>query len=219
MSPSKLTLYNAKICPYAQRAVITLKEVGAEYEQVEIDLLNKPEWYTKDIYPEGKVPLLDVDGTRIPESLVIVELVNNLFKAKLFPEDPIKRAQIQVAIELFAVGSLSFQVLRDGISHEEYIQKAEAALERLNGFLLEQAASGPYFLGEEYSFADIAFAPIVARFLVFNKSFINGYAPAAVQNSTRLNEFFQGILSRPSFKESYIGDEEYAAFVRKRFNL
>lgn len=44
MSDSKITLYNAVICPYAQRAVIALKESGADYEIVDIDLYNKPDW-------------------------------------------------------------------------------------------------------------------------------------------------------------------------------
>lgn len=40
----KITFYNAIVCPYAQRVAIALKEVGAEYEKVEIDLQNKPDW-------------------------------------------------------------------------------------------------------------------------------------------------------------------------------
>lgn len=40
----KIVFYNASICPYAQRAAIVLKELGAEYEEVLIDLANKPDW-------------------------------------------------------------------------------------------------------------------------------------------------------------------------------
>lgn len=40
----KITFYNAVLCPYAQRAAITLREVGAEYDVVNIDLQNKPDW-------------------------------------------------------------------------------------------------------------------------------------------------------------------------------
>ena len=43
-SNDKITLYNAVVCPYAQRAAIALKEVGVEYENVDIDLSNKPAW-------------------------------------------------------------------------------------------------------------------------------------------------------------------------------
>lgn len=50
-STDKITFYNAIICPYAQRAAIALKEVGAEYETVNIDLTNKPEWY---VLSDGK---------------------------------------------------------------------------------------------------------------------------------------------------------------------
>ncbi|KAI8062115.1 glutathione S-transferase [Gongronella butleri] len=216
MSTPTLKLYNAVICPYAHRAVIALKEAGAKYEQIEIDLLNKPEWYTR-VYDLGKVPLLDVDGVKIPESLVIVDLVNDLFNAKLYPEDPVKRAQIKVAIELVNIGALPFSILRDKAPVEEFTAATEKAFARLNELLLEQAPTGPYFLGETYSVADIAFAPHIGRFLAFTKHFVNGYRPAAFESYPRVNEFVQGILSRPSFKESYLGDEEYAAFIKKRF--
>ena len=43
-SNDKITLYSAVVCPYAQRAAVALKEVGVEYETVNIDLNNKPEW-------------------------------------------------------------------------------------------------------------------------------------------------------------------------------
>jgi glutathione S-transferase len=77
----KITFYTSKICPYAQRAAIALKEVGAEYERVEIDLFNKPSWY-KDINPDQKVPALNTEGQNVAESLVIIEYINDRFPEK-----------------------------------------------------------------------------------------------------------------------------------------
>ena len=42
-----IKLYSNKSCPWAQRVRIALLETGVKYEEVEIDLQNKPEWYVK----------------------------------------------------------------------------------------------------------------------------------------------------------------------------
>jgi len=43
--PKPIKLYSNKSCPWAQRARIALLETGVKYEEVEIDLQKKPEWY------------------------------------------------------------------------------------------------------------------------------------------------------------------------------
>ena len=53
----KLELISHKLCPYVHRAAITLREKGVPFERREIDLKNKPDWFTK-LSPYGKVPLL-----------------------------------------------------------------------------------------------------------------------------------------------------------------
>jgi glutathione S-transferase len=47
--PKPIKLYSNKSCPWAQRSRIALLEAGVKYEEVEIDLQNKPEWYTAKI--------------------------------------------------------------------------------------------------------------------------------------------------------------------------
>jgi glutathione S-transferase len=34
-------------CPFAARSRLALAEANADYEEVEIDLQNKPDWYLK----------------------------------------------------------------------------------------------------------------------------------------------------------------------------
>lgn len=90
---------------------------------------------------------------------------------------------------------------------------------QLNQLLLEQAPSGPYFLGSEYSLADIAIAPFAARLGAVQKFLLNGYVPEAVGESPRLAEFLKGIVSRPTFEKTYVGDKTFAELVAKRYNL
>ncbi|KAI9497063.1 glutathione S-transferase [Zychaea mexicana] len=220
----ELVLYDAAVCPFCHRAAIAFKETGLKYKRVEIDLANKPSWF-KDVIPDAKVPALAIQGTIISESLVLIELANDLQPEKgLLPRDPVKRAQIRFAIEYFSskVSSVWYNFLMHEFKKENLakcIEGLEAGYTRINELLLEQAPSGPYFLGSEYSLADIAIAPIVARQAAGFKAFLNGLEIEAVKKYPRLQEWLEGIVSRPTFKETYPGDEIVINFYKKEWNV
>ncbi|KAI9497215.1 glutathione S-transferase [Zychaea mexicana] len=220
---NKIIFYAAAGCPFVQRAEIAFKEIDLEHERVEIDLANKPSWY-KNINPETKVPAVTVAGKNIAESLIIIELANDLKSEKgLMPDDPTKRAQIRFAIEHYSSKIIStwanyMRNFKDG-DRQSYIDTLEAAYSRLNELLLEQAPSGPYFLGTEYSLADIAIAPFVARIAAINYAFMDGLELEAVKTHSRLQEFIKGCTSRPSFQETYTGDNAFVEGVKAKLGL
>ncbi|ORX49882.1 glutathione S-transferase [Hesseltinella vesiculosa] len=215
MMPQKLVLYNYKQSPYSHRALLALEALGATYENINVDIWDKPEWFAKDIYPEGKVPVLAVDGVHVPESLVIVELVDRLSGGNLVPADPIKLAQSRVAIEFFGpIPRLCMQLGTKQITAAEFFEQSETGFERLHELLLEQAENGPYFLGDQYSLADIAIAPLLARYLAFCKFILQGYSPASISKHPRLQQFVDGNLAHPAFQKTYIGDAAYAEYLQ-----
>ena len=73
-----LTLVSHQLCPYVQRAAISLAEKGVPFERRDVDLANKPHWFCR-ISPLGKVPLLQVAiderEETIFESTVILEYI------------------------------------------------------------------------------------------------------------------------------------------------
>lgn len=75
-----LTIYSAKVCPWAQRATLAIEELGIKPDHVEIDLQNKPSWYASEVNPASKVPVLKVGEDYIPESHVILELLADLYR-------------------------------------------------------------------------------------------------------------------------------------------
>jgi len=84
-----MILYDAARCPYCARVRIVLAEKGLGYETVEIDLSDRPAWlYAKN--PSGRVPVLEEDGGFVlPESLVIMEYLDERFPEPPFwPADP-----------------------------------------------------------------------------------------------------------------------------------
>ena len=93
-----LKLISHKLCPYVQRAVIALTEKGVEFERIDIDLANKPDWFLA-ISPLGKTPVLQVGDVAIFESAVILEYLEETQPKPLHPADPLRRAEHRGWIE------------------------------------------------------------------------------------------------------------------------
>ena len=93
-----LELVSFAICPYVQRAVITLKEKGVAFDITYIELDNPPAWFKEDS-PLGKVPLLKVDGEVLFESAIITEYLDEVYPPTLHPGDPLLRAKHRGWIE------------------------------------------------------------------------------------------------------------------------
>lgn len=85
--------------------------------------------------------------------------------------------------------------------------------------LTQQSATGPYFLGQQFSLADVALAPFVQRISALNKEFLGGFYFEAIKNSPRLGQWILGNLKRPSVQETYLGDEKFAEGLAKRTGL
>jgi len=87
-----ITIYDAARCPYCARVRIALAEKGIPYEPVAIDLSDRPAWlYEKN--PVGRVPVLEEDTLVLPESVVIMEYLEERYpEHALLPADPAARA-------------------------------------------------------------------------------------------------------------------------------
>ncbi|KAG2228152.1 hypothetical protein INT45_009198 [Circinella minor] len=219
----KIVFYTAKICPFAHRADIAFREIGLDVEKVEIDLSNKPSWY-KDVNPETKVPALTIQGKSIAESLVLIELANDLKpEAGLLPSDPVTRAQIRFVIEYFSskVTSAWYSFLRDFKKEnlKNYLDALDAAYTRINDLLLEQASTGPYFLGSQFSLADVAIAPFLIRQEASRKELFKDAQIEAFTKYPRVKEWVEGITSRPSVKDSYPGDDYINDSFKNKWGL
>jgi glutathione S-transferase len=152
-----ITLYNAARCPYAARARIVLAEKGLEFDVVEIDLSDRPDWlYEKN--PTGRVPVIEEDDWVLPESAVIMEYLEERYPAPaLLPPDPADRAAVRLLI--FRDDDLTgpyYALRREEDGAEE---RFDAVLARFDSALAER----PYLGGAEYGLADIAYVPWFLR--------------------------------------------------------
>ncbi|MFZ6677644.1 glutathione S-transferase family protein [Undibacterium sp. Tian12W] len=161
------TLVSHKLCPYVQRAAITLAEKGLEFERIDIDLANKPDWFLQ-VSPLGKTPVLLVDGQAIFESAVICEYLDETTPHRLHPEAALERAQHRAWIE-FASATLNNIGGFYNAADAQILDAKVAELKTKFAQLEKQLGDGPYFSGENFSLVDAAFAPVFRYFDVFEQ--------------------------------------------------
>lgn len=222
MTP-QITLYAAKICPYAHRAEIALAETGLPFKRVEIDLRNKPEWYPK-VNPWGQVPAITYGGAEHPpeapspdseklaESLVLVNFFNDLAPTHpLLPTDPVLRAKARYFVE--AVGSRFAPPWYASYGRGEPLDKLLDGIESLQALL---PATSKFAVGDQYTIADIVATPFFARLEVALTNDFGAYAPGEGPKAwktltteprfARWLEYYKNLTARESFKKTF--DEE-----------
>lgn len=164
---TELTLISHHLCPYVQRAVISLSEKAAPFERIDVDLGNKPGWF-KAISPLGKTPVLRVGDRAIFESAVILEYLEETRPRPLHPIDPVMRAEHRSWIE-FSSAILSdiwgLYTAADPTTFEAKAEVLAGKFERLE----QRLADGPYFDGDRFSLVDVSFGPVFRYFDVFDR--------------------------------------------------
>jgi glutathione S-transferase len=198
---SEIKLYSARACPFAHRSRLVLGEKKIKFELVEIDLQNKPAWYSSvSLY--GKVPALEHAGQRIVESAVINEYLEEVFpEPRLLPREPAQRAIARIWID-FANTRLApafTKVLWAATPADRDSGKKEllTALELAEKEgLAKLSSSGPYWLGAEPSLVDFTFYPWFERLRAFEQH--TGFeVPRSLE---RVNRFWQAVAARESVK-------------------
>lgn len=175
MTGQNITFYTSAYCPFAARAAIAFEETQHPKESVEIDLTTaRPDWYLRDINPYGQVPVLKVNDEHIIlESLFVAEYLADLHpESGLLPKDALQRAQLRYLIHTYGthVHTAHFKAAYTSDA-EETVKHRAALLVELEKFekLLTGAhitEEGPYFLGKNFTLADLAIAPFLVRFFL-----------------------------------------------------
>jgi len=162
-----LELVSHRLCPYVQRAAIALAEKGVPYTRTNVDLADKPQWFT-EVSPLGKVPLLRVRGAVIFESAVILEYLEDTQGPALHPADPIARAQHRAWIEFGSNVVNDIWGFYTASDAPALVIKASALREKF-ARLETELGSGPYFAGQRFSLVDAAFGPVFRYWDVFDR--------------------------------------------------
>ena len=157
------------------RVRIALNVVGEGYRSVPVDLLAKahraPEYLARN--PQGLVPVLDIDGERLTQSLAIIEyLAETRAGTGFVPEDALGRQRVRtlsyaVAMDIHPVCNLGVvaHVMASAADGEaarrawmqKFIGEGLTALERM----LDHPSTGLFCHGDRPTMADVCLVPQV----------------------------------------------------------
>jgi glutathione S-transferase len=201
MHSPTLTLVSHPLCPYVQRAAISLAEKAVPFDRVNVDLADKPAWFL-DLSPLGKTPVLKVDDRAIFESAVILEYLEETGPHPLHPADPLRRAEHRAWIEFGSAVLNDIAGLYSAKDEAALVAKAEALaakFARLEGSL----GAGPWFDGD-FSLVDAVFGPVFRYFDVFDR--IGDFGILA--GKPKVAAWRKALAARPSIRQAVGADYE-----------
>ncbi len=207
-----------RISNYHNKVLIALNEKGVAYEEdCTVKPSQKPEYLA--LSPMGKVPYLEVDGTRLCESEVILEYLEDAYPQKpLLPKDPLARAKvrelvtvIELHLELVA-RRLYSGVFFGGTVSDGTKQSVEKDLAKGIHALQVLAKFEPFIAGKDLTLADCAAAvhlPLVSLStkLAYGRDFLDGIA--------QVKPYLKMLSERPSVAK-VIADRKAATEAAKK---
>lgn len=210
----RLKLISHELCPYVQRSVIVLKEKSIPFVRADIDLADKPAWFTH-LSPTGKVPVLLV-GEQAPlfESAVICEYLDEITAGSLHPLDSFEKAQHRSWVEFSSSILQNISQLYNAKKMEKYntvLVEIQNKSERIEKELIRF----PFFGGEQFHLVDAVYGPVFRYFDVLDSALENKILDGRY---SRVNRWRSALQNRPSVQQAVSNDyaEKLIAFIIKR---
>jgi len=208
----KLELISFKLCPFVQRAVISLEVQKIDFKMTYINPMDPPDWF-KEISPTGQVPLLKVDDQVIFESLVITEFIEEISTHSFHPKEAIQRANNRSWIVYSGemLGDMFGIITGD---EEKFHTSKKALFEKLTKIEAIKNQE-KFFNGDEFNMIDAAFAPIFMR-LAWMNEFTNN--ALSITEFKHLSAWSDAILALDVVKNSVVDglDDVYYSNIEAR---
>jgi len=194
---SGATLYSFRRCPYAMRARMALRYSGIALDIVEVSLKAKPAEMLA-LSSKGTVPVLQVDGRVIDESLEIMgwALAQHDPQDWRLRDDPEGQALTAALLEendqvfKLHLNRYKYPERHPEYSKEHYRSEGERFLRRLEALL----DTRPFLAAEHQSLADVAVQPFIRQFAHVDRDW---FAQAPYP---RLQTWLQGLLDSELFE-------------------
>ncbi len=191
-----IKLYSDGHCPDSHRTRIVLAEKELPVTIIEVEADNLPAEFL-ELNPYGKLPtVIDRDIVFFESSVVNEYLDERYPHPPLKPGSPAERAQMRMAVlqlerELYPL----YREMLNPRKKKEAAKKIATYLESLNTYLARQE----YFIGEQYTLADVGLAPILWRL-----------SSLGVDTSKwpNLEAYMDRLFERPAFQRSLSEHEQ-----------
>ena len=204
MNHGTATLYSFRRCPYAMRARLALRYCAVAVDIVEVSLKAKPAQMLA-LSSKGTVPVLDVQGRVIDESLDIMRwaLARHDPQDWLLRQDPVAQ---EAMASLISDNDQGFKHSLNRYKYaerypeqpmEHYRAQGEVFLQHLERLLSDR----DYLLAGHMSLADAALVPFVRQFAHVDREwFAQAPYPRLQDWLQRIlgSELFMAIMAKPS---------------------
>ena len=195
---SVMTLFSGDTDPYSHRVRIVLAEKGINVDIVSVEEGNLPEDLI-DLNPYNSVPTLVDRDLALYGSHVIMEYLDERFPhPPLMPVDPVSRATNRLM--LYRLEKDLYQqldLIQEG--NEKAVAKAKKELRENLVMASPIFEAKPFFLSDEFSLVDCAFAPLLWRLPV--------YGISLPKQAAALQDYAERIFARQSFQDSLTEQE------------
>jgi len=203
LEKDKIRLYGMRFCPYVKRVRLVMFFKNIDYEMVNINLTEKPEWYLKR-FPEGRVPVLEQNGKVIFESLIIADYINEINSDRqLHPKDPYQKAVDKCLLTKFSKVSDNWgRAIYKRAEAKEAIHEVLLGLEIFEQELTSRRTT--FFGGDQPLMLDLMIWPWFEMFMVGDAYLGPGFAyddvlPAS--KFTHLRTWVKAMSAYPSVKK------------------
>ena len=207
-----IRLCGFRISNYHNKVRIALLEKGVPFEEDDtVHGSQKPEYLAKS--PMGKVPYLEVNGTLLRESEVILEYLEDAFPQKpLLPKDPLERARVRELVTFIELHmELVVRPMYGGLAggmpvSEERRLRVEKDIAKGVRALKAVAKFDPYIAGKELTLADCAaFVHLPLVTLVTKNAFGRDF----LEDLPQVKPYLKMLGERPAFAK--VNEERRAA--------
>ena len=154
-------------CSWRLRIVLNLKGIEYEYKPVHLVKGEQSSEEHLKLNPAGMVPVLEVDGQVLTESMPICEYLEDAFPETkhLYPADALQKFQVRRLCEVINSGTQPIQNLGvlnrvaefGGDKKEWAVKTIHKGLSTFEALLSQ--SKGKFCVGDELSFADVFLVP------------------------------------------------------------
>ena len=177
MSSYKLHYFNGRGRAEVSRLIFA--SVGQKFEDIRYDQSQWPTIQPK--MPLGQLPVLEYDGTVIPQSLSIARFLAKKFN--LAGRDQLEQAKVDAAVDTISDAVVNFVPIaseKDEAKKKEGLRKYLAEdlpyyLQNLENLARMYSQGGPFFLGNQLTWADLYLYDVGETILQADCNVFNNY--------------------------------------------